>query len=102
MQKTEILFSIQSISYHTAQRRKYAASYFMSTPMGYEGFIDERRRILSQRFEELSDSNPVINLGKWMQYYALDVIGTIVGECFSDIEIFFDHFSKQRALTDFG
>jgi len=41
----------------------------MSTLMGYEGFVDECGRILSQRFEELSGSNLVINLGEWMQYY---------------------------------
>ena len=77
MQKSELLFTTRSISYHTAQRRKYAASYSMSTLIGYEGFVDECGRILSQRFEELSGSNLVINLGEWMHYYALDVIGAI-------------------------
>jgi len=101
IQKNELLFTIRSISYHTAQRRKYAASYSVSTLIGYEGFVDECGRILSQRFEELSGSNLVINLGEWMQYYALDVIRAITVcahlYCFSDIEIFLDHFSKATS-----
>lgn len=61
--------------------------------MGYEGFVDECGRILSQRFEELSGSNLVINLGEWMQYYALDVIGAIT---------FSERFGFLNAGEDMG
>ena len=49
----------------------------MSTLVGYEGFVDECGKLLTQRLDEFAQNGEVIDLSDWLQKYAFDVISAI-------------------------
>jgi len=58
----------------------------MSSLVTYESFVDDCVRILDQRFREFSAAGMTIDLGKWSQLMAFDLIGEVtVSEKFLDI-----------------
>lgn len=71
------LFSDQNSPHHGLQRRKFAASYSMSSLVGYEEFVNNCTSLLTQRFSEVAQAGSVVDLQHWLQCYAFDVIGEI-------------------------
>lgn len=71
------LFSDQNPTRHGVQRRKFAASYSMSSLVGYEAFVNNCTSLLTQRFSEIAQAGRVVDLQHWLQCYAFDVIGEI-------------------------
>ena len=49
----------------------------MSTLVGYEEFVNDCGRLLTQRLDEFANDGVTIDLGDWLQKYAFDVIGAI-------------------------
>jgi cytochrome P450 len=62
---------------HGLQRRKFAASYSMSSLVGYESFVNNCASLLTQRFSEIAASGKSVDFQHWLQCYAFDVIGEI-------------------------
>ncbi len=80
------IFTDRNSKRHAAERRKYSAAYSMSSLVTYESFVDDCVRILDQRFREFSAAGMTIDLGKWSQLMAFDLIGEVtVSEKFLDI-----------------
>lgn len=71
------LFSDLNPTRHGFQRRKFAASYSMSSLVGYEEFVNNCSSLLTQRFSEVASSERLIDFQHWLQCYAFDVIGEI-------------------------
>lgn len=51
--------------------------YSMSALVHYEPFVDECIELFIQRLAELSKTGLQIDMGRWFQFYAFDVIGLI-------------------------
>lgn len=71
------LFADLNSTRHGIQRRKFAASYSMSSIVGYEQFVNNCTSLLGQRFSEIASSGHTVNMQHWLQCYAFDVIGEI-------------------------
>ncbi|APA05859.1 hypothetical protein SS1G_01757 [Sclerotinia sclerotiorum 1980 UF-70] len=85
----ETLFTERNPHRHSAQRRKVANHYSMSSLVGYEIYVDNCTELLSRRFGELANSGNIVDLHHWLQCYAFDVIGEIT-------------FGKRFGLLDMG
>lgn len=71
------LFNLTDSKEHSMLRRKLANPYTMSSLVSYEPFVDECSSILLQKMTEFALNKDRVDLGKWFQYYAFDVIGQI-------------------------
>ena len=56
------LFSDLNPHRHAFQRRKFSASYTMSSLVGYEDFVNECTSLLTQRFSEIAQTGRTIDL----------------------------------------
>lgn len=70
-------FAIRDIKEHSSVRRHYASVYAMSSLVSYEPYVNNCIELLSNRFRMSAASGDPIDLSKWFQYYAFDVIGEI-------------------------
>lgn len=71
------LFALRDIKAHSSTRRHYAGVYAMSSLVSYEPYVNNCIDILSNRLRMCAKSGETIDLSKWFQYYAFDVIGEI-------------------------
>lgn len=71
------LFALQDIKQHSYARRQYANLYTMSSLVSYEPFVDNCVDILCRRLLGLSKQGDSIDLSRWFQWYAFDVVGEI-------------------------
>ncbi|KAK2609701.1 hypothetical protein N8I77_003190 [Diaporthe amygdali] len=71
------LFALRDIKTHSSTRRHYAGVYAMSSLVSYEPYVNNCIDILSNRLRMCAKSGETIDLSKWFQYYAFDVIGEI-------------------------
>lgn len=71
------MFSDLNPHRHSAQRRKVANYYSMSSLIGYEQYVSNCTELLSRRFGELASSGKIVDLQHWLQCFAFDVIGEI-------------------------
>lgn len=49
----------------------------MSSLVNYEEFVDTCADILKQKLDDFANRKEPLNMGRWFQYYAFDVIGDI-------------------------
>ncbi|KAH9204888.1 cytochrome P450 oxidoreductase [Leptodontidium sp. 2 PMI_412] len=74
----ENLFNTVREDFHAAIRRPVAHAYSMTTLVQFEPFVDTTSQVFCRRLTELfAGTRKVCDLGKWLQYYAFDVIGEI-------------------------
>lgn len=71
----ESLFSTRDPSEHQALRRPVAQFFSMTTVKTFEQYADECIKILVGATSD--QEGQAINLGRWLQWYAFDVIGSI-------------------------
>lgn len=71
------LFALLDAKQHANVRRQYANVYSMSSLVGYEPYVDNCVDILCRRLVARSSQSETIDLTKWFQWYAFDVIGEI-------------------------
>jgi hypothetical protein len=71
------LFAQRDIKQHASARRHYANVYAMSSLVSYEPYVNNCIDIFTNRLRVFSKSGEAIDLSKWFQYYAFDVIGEI-------------------------
>ncbi|KAJ5414314.1 hypothetical protein N7509_000941 [Penicillium cosmopolitanum] len=96
------LFFERDPTLHAGIRRKVASGYTMTSLVQMETFVDDCSVILHQRFSEFADSGTTIDLCRWMQCYAFDVIGNItVGERFGFLEQGEDVQSVMASIDEF-
>ncbi|EMC97728.1 hypothetical protein BAUCODRAFT_33451 [Baudoinia panamericana UAMH 10762] len=63
---------------HAAMKRPIAPAFSLSTLVEFEPLIDSTTAVFLSRLDELYASTAsVCDLGKWLQYYAFDVIGEL-------------------------
>ena len=89
------LFADRDEKRHAEARRKYQAMYSMSSMVHYEPFADECAALLAERLNEFAKSYEEIDIGRWFQYYAFDVIGNIT---YSKRFGFLDHGNDVRGV----
>ncbi|CAJ0547399.1 Ff.00g041530.m01.CDS01 [Fusarium sp. VM40] len=77
------IFAHEHIKEHAQLRRLYQSTHAMSALMSYEDFVDECSDLFDQRLREMAGGRafasvqPLVDLGKWFQCYAFDVISLI-------------------------
>lgn len=71
------IFSTRDVEYHKQQKRKVAHAFGLSSLLDMEPAIDSCTNLLMKKLDHYADSNTSVDLAKWMQYYAFDVIGEI-------------------------
>jgi cytochrome P450 len=71
------LFTERNIKFHASLRREFQATYSMSNLVNFEPYVDQCARLFDQRLHEVSAAGVTIDIGHWMQCYALDVISQI-------------------------
>lgn len=75
------LFAQQNIKQHAAARRQFASLYSMSAVVEYEAHVDKCIDTFCQVFTEFAQTGEALDLTKFFQYYAFDVIGEITVRC---------------------
>ncbi|KAF5672008.1 cytochrome P450 monooxygenase [Fusarium heterosporum] len=77
------MFAHENIKEHAQLRRLYQSTHAMSALISYEDFVDECSDLFDQRLRETTGGpasanvQPLVDLGKWLQCYAFDVISMI-------------------------
>ncbi|KAJ5265325.1 hypothetical protein N7524_006343 [Penicillium chrysogenum] len=71
------LFTDRDPRRHSANRRKVASLYSMTSLVQMESCVVECSALLIQKLIGFAESGRPLNLQQWMQYYAFDVIGLI-------------------------
>lgn len=97
------LFADLNSTRHSIQRRKFAASYSMSSILGYEQFVNNCTSLLTQRFSEIAATGHMIDMQHWLQCYAFDVIGEITfSNRFGFLDMGEDNDGVFRAIDNKG
>ncbi|KAM0547574.1 hypothetical protein ACHAPJ_010318 [Fusarium lateritium] len=77
------IFAHEHIKEHAQLRRLYQSTHAMSALVSYEHFVDECSDLFDQRLREMAGDpvyarvQPPVDLGRWFQCYAFDVISMI-------------------------
>lgn len=71
------LFSETDRHSHSNMRKSVANLYTMTAIKSYELYVDNCVTVLQEQFGRLAAQNTAIDLQRWMQAYAFDVIGEI-------------------------
>ncbi|GAM89095.1 hypothetical protein ANO11243_071300 [Dothideomycetidae sp. 11243] len=87
------LFNSTDEKFHAKLRRAVSNAYAMSTLLNFEPLVDSTTDAfitqLEQRFADRPGLDGVCDFGKWLQFYAFDVIGELT-------------FSKRLGFVDKG
>lgn len=71
------LFPDRNIKRHGETRRRFQGLYSMSSLVTYESYVDSCTDILVQRLREFASNGDTVDMMKWLQCYAFDVIGDV-------------------------
>src|SRR6187402_3033735 len=72
------IFSTKSPSFHAKQKRMVANAYSMTSMLNFEPYVDSCSELFFKRIDELyADTGEAMDLGVWLQLYAMDVIAEI-------------------------
>ncbi|CAI9627180.1 unnamed protein product [Alternaria burnsii] len=86
----ENIFNTTRPEFHASIKRPVAHAYSMTSLLQYEPFVDTTSQMFCRRLtEEYVEKTRTCDLGKWLQFYAFDVIGEIT-------------FSKKLGFLDTG
>ncbi|KPM42947.1 hypothetical protein AK830_g3621 [Neonectria ditissima] len=87
------MFNTTDSKFHAKLRRAVSNAYAMSTLVNFEPLVDststEFLKQLKERYADRNDDSGVCDLGKWLQFYAFDVIGELT-------------YSKRLGFVDRG
>ncbi|KAH7018788.1 cytochrome P450 [Ilyonectria destructans] len=77
------VFNDHNIERHAAGRRKVSSTYSMTNLVHLEPFIDDCTSILCARLDEFAHAATLVDIPRWTQFYAFDVISEMtLGERF--------------------
>ncbi|KAK0871031.1 hypothetical protein LTR87_013036 [Friedmanniomyces endolithicus] len=71
------LFSAQDQKAHSAMRRKFQATYSMSSLVKYEAFVDTCTALFRKHLAERAGDGTEMDLAWWMNCYATDTVAMI-------------------------
>lgn len=71
------LFSEDDRQTHSMLRKAVGSLYAMTSIKSYEPFVDGCVQVLQSTFDRFAAEGTTIDLQRWMQAYAFDVIGEI-------------------------
>ncbi|KPM36157.1 hypothetical protein AK830_g10426 [Neonectria ditissima] len=71
------LFSLRDSQRHAFVKRQYANLYTMSSLVSYEPSVEDCIALFSRRLSGFCREGKPVDLGRWLQFYAFDVIGAI-------------------------
>jgi cytochrome P450 len=72
------LFSSQDETYHARYRRCVNGAFSMSNMVSYEPLVESTLSVFLDQTEKLFESRgSVCNFGRWLQFFAFDVIGEL-------------------------
>ncbi|KAK7730651.1 hypothetical protein SLS57_001481 [Botryosphaeria dothidea] len=96
------LFSDRDIKNHSAERRKFASLFSMSSLVTMEQSVDVCVEFLKDRFTEMARFGETFDLQWWMQCFAFDTIGEIsVSKRFGFLDAGKDPLKIISGLDDF-
>ncbi|KAJ5689208.1 cytochrome P450 pisatin demethylase [Penicillium macrosclerotiorum] len=72
------LFSERDEKLHREQKRLVANGYSLGSLLEMESGVDSCSEILVNKLRDYADKKRPVDLGKWLQYYAFDVVGEFV------------------------
>ncbi|KAK5168178.1 uncharacterized protein LTR77_006746 [Saxophila tyrrhenica] len=80
-------FTDRDEKHHAARRRLLSNMYSMTSVLESEPYIDDCSEVLMRKLSALAERGVSIDLGKWLQMYAFDVIGELYfGSAFGFLE----------------
>lgn len=62
---------------HAVLRKQIASLYTMSALLSYEHLVDTQTTILKEKMQGFADRGDIIDLPRFLQFYAFDVVATI-------------------------
>lgn len=71
------LFADQDIRRHADTRKRFQGLYSMSSLLSYERYVDDGAAIFQQRLAEFEKSQEPVDMARWFQCYAFDVMGNL-------------------------
>ncbi|KAK4935422.1 hypothetical protein LTR10_023527 [Elasticomyces elasticus] len=93
------MFTAISDKQHGERRRIFNQVYTLSNVLKSEEYIDKCSELFLKRIAEYQDGTKPLDLGKWLQMYAFDVIGELYfGRMFGFLETGADHGSWIESL----
>ncbi|KIV93696.1 hypothetical protein, variant [Exophiala mesophila] len=93
------MFTIIDDKYHGERRRIFNHVYTLSNVLKSEQYIDICSQLFMDRLSEFASQGKPLDLGKWLQMYAFDVIGELYfGEAFGFLQNSHDHGSWIHSL----
>ncbi|POS69688.1 cytochrome P450 oxidoreductase [Diaporthe helianthi] len=96
------IFALRDIKQHATTRRHYSSVYAMSSLVSYEPYVNNCIDIFASRLRACVKSGETIDLSKWFQYYAFDVIGEITfSQRFGFLEKGMDMFGMIKTISGF-
>lgn len=85
-----LVFNTTEEQLHKQMKTPIAPLYSISSTAAVEGLVDDVLKCLSENFDRRFVKNAeIFDLGKWLQYFAFDVMGTMT-------------FSKRYGFLDEG
>lgn len=94
------MFSVISDKTHSERRRIISHVYSLSNVLKSEKYLDKCTELFLHRLREHANTTEsVIDLGKWLQMYAFDVIGELYfGRAFGFLEHSHDHGGWMHSM----
>lgn len=92
-------FSVINETEHASRRRIVNPVYSLSNVLQSEPYIDVCSRLFVQKLGKFADGGIPIDMGRWLQMYAFDVIGELYfGQMFGFLEKEIDYQNLIRSL----
>lgn len=85
-----LVFNTQDEQMHKRLKSPIAPLFSLSNTVTFEGLVDDVLACLSEQLDKrFADTTEILDFGKWVQYFAFDVMGTM-------------SFSKRYGFLDQG
>ncbi|KAM6538141.1 hypothetical protein FALCPG4_000026 [Fusarium falciforme] len=109
------LFTDPNVARHAHHRREIASAYSMTSLVELEPMVDKRVETMCDQFQSLAGQGKPLDIAKWLQFYAFDVIGQItfsrpfgfmqegkdVQGCISKLERYLIHGALFTVMPEF-
>ncbi|PLB49343.1 putative cytochrome P450 oxidoreductase [Aspergillus steynii IBT 23096] len=93
-----LVFNIQDEAAHKQAKTPIAPFYSLTNVMAFEGLVDEVLALFSKQLDQrFVATGEVFDLGKWIQYFAFDAMGTM---SFSRRYGFLEHGEDPHGVLD--
>ncbi|KAL9080559.1 MAG: hypothetical protein Q9157_000701 [Trypethelium eluteriae] len=93
------MFTVTDEVEHANHRRIVNPVYTMTSILKNESAMDECLTWLVKRLGEFADKQEVMDLGRWLEMYAYDIVGVVFfGRSFEFLEKGFDHLNYIDAV----